>query len=47
MFYTPSEDIVDVSERALRKVECDMKIREQRRLELAAQGLLMVAPGRW
>lgn len=47
MFYTPSEDTVDVSYRAIRQYETDKKARRSARLDLAKDGLLMVAPGQW
>lgn len=47
MFYTPSENTVDVSRRAIAKYENDKDTRRSRRLDLAKDGLLMVAPGRW
>lgn len=46
-FNPPSEDTVDKSWRAIRKYDTDKKTRERRRLELAREGLVMVAPGQW
>jgi hypothetical protein len=40
-------DTIVLSMKALKAVETDEKARDQARRELARDGLLMVAPGRW
>jgi hypothetical protein len=47
MYETPSTDTVERSYRAIRQFETDQRIRRSARLDLAKDGLLMVAPGQW
>lgn len=44
---TPNTDTVDKSRRAMAKFESDKQTRRSRRLDLAKEGNLELAPGRW